>query len=158
EMYSVSGPEMRLSVLFFDGLGAQVGEATHFVTTGTNSPGWISSIKNSTFTKRDGSVTVPVGAVKMRCSLVSGGASSLTGVMVIDDLSVNVVPPTIMAGNFFPNPTFELGLQLDDPAFGSPLGGWQRGGSASSIDQIITSNSVSPTHALALVDNDSANY
>jgi hypothetical protein len=158
EMYNLSGPEMRLSVLFFDGTDAQVGAATHFVTTGTNSPGWVSTIKDSTFTKRNGTLAVPPGAVRMRCSLVSGGDPSITGVMVIDDLSVNVVPPTVLAGNFFPNPTFELGLQLDDPIFGSPSGGWQRGGSASSIDQVTTSNSVSSAHSLALVDNDAANY
>jgi hypothetical protein len=158
EMYNLSGPEMRLSVLFFDGANAQVGVASHFATTGTNSPGWVSTIKNSTFTKRNGLVTVPTGAVKMRCSLVSGGSPAVTGVMVIDDLSVNVVPPTVLVGNFFPNPTFELGLQLDDPIFGAPSGGWQRGGSASAIDQVITNNSISSTHSLALVDNDAANY
>jgi hypothetical protein len=158
EMYSLSGPEMRLSVLFFDGSNAQVGSATHFVTVGTNSPGWVSTIANSSFTKRTGSLTVPAGAVKMRCSLVSGGSATVTGVMLIDDLSVNLVPPTVLADNFFPNPTFELGLQLDDAVFGVPSGGWQRGGSASSIDQMTTNNSVSPSHSLALVDNDSANY
>ena len=71
---------------------------------------------------------------------------------------VNVVPPSVLVGNFFPNPTFELGLQLDDPIFGSPSGGWQRGGSASSIDQVTVSNSVSSSHSLALVDNNAANY
>jgi hypothetical protein len=158
EMYHLSAPEMRLSVLFFNAADGQVGATTHFVTTGTNSPGWVSTITDSTFTKRNGTLAVPAGAVKMRCSLVSGGSPAITGVMVIDDLSVNVVPPTVLAGNFFPNPTFELGLQLDDPIFGSPSGGWQRGGSASSIDQVSTSNSVSSTHSLALVDNDAANY
>jgi hypothetical protein len=158
EMYNLSGSEMRLSVLFFNGAGAQAGAPTHFLTTGTNSPGWVSSIADSTFTKRNGTLVVPSGAVKMRCSLVSGGSPATTGVMVIDDLSVNLVPPTVLAGNFFPNPTFELGLQMDDPIFGAPSGGWQRGGSASSIDQVTTSNSVSSAHSLALVDNDPANY
>ncbi|HZR21676.1 MAG TPA: hypothetical protein VFE51_30620, partial [Verrucomicrobiae bacterium] len=158
EMYSVSGPEMRLSVLFLDGTGTQVGAATHFVTTGTNSPGWVSTLKDSAFTKRNGTVVVPAGSVKMRCSLVSGGSPTVTGVMAIDDLSVNVVPPTVLTGNFFPNPTFELGLLLDDAVFGLPAGGWQRGGSASGIDQVTASNSVSSGHSLALVDNDAANY
>jgi hypothetical protein len=158
EMYNISGPEMRLSVLFLDGTGTQVGATTHFVTTGTNSPGWVSNLKDSAFTKRNGTVVVPAGSVKMRCSLVSGGSASVTGVMAIDDLSVNVVPPSVLVGNFFPNPTFELGLQLDDPFFGLPGGGWQRGGSASSIDQVTASNSVSTSHSLALVDNDAANY
>jgi hypothetical protein len=78
--------------------------------------------------------------------------------MVIDDLSVALnsaapaVPPTILAGNFFPNPTFEVGSLLDDPASASPAG-WTRGGSDITMDQVTTSNSVSPTHSLSLVDN-----
>src|SRR5580765_108519 len=39
EMYNLGSPEMRLSVLFFNGTGTQVGGTTHFVTTGTSSPG-----------------------------------------------------------------------------------------------------------------------
>ena len=158
ELYHLSGPEMRLTVLFFDAANAQVGTATHFVTAGTNSPGWVTTIQDSTFTKRSGSLSVPIRAEKMRCSLVSGGSGTITGVMVIDDLSVNVIPPTVLNGNFFPNPTFELGLQLDDAQFGLPTGGWQRGGSASSIDQITTNNSVSASHSLALVDSDPDKY
>jgi hypothetical protein len=38
EMYNLGSPEMRLSVLFFNGTGTQVGGTTHFVTTGTSSP------------------------------------------------------------------------------------------------------------------------
>ena len=80
--------------------------------------------------------------------------------MAIDDLSVarHPVPPTVLAGNFFPNPTFEDGAALDDPILALPAGGWQRGGSSTAIDQMTTNNWVSPTHTLALVDNDAANY
>ena len=42
EMYNLSGPEMRVAVTFFNGVGAQVGGSTAFVTTGTTSPGWVS--------------------------------------------------------------------------------------------------------------------
>jgi hypothetical protein len=148
---------MRLTVQFFDVTDALVGE-THFVTVGTTNAGWVSTIADSTFTKRNGSLIVPIGAVRMRCSLVSGGSGEPTGVMVIDDLSVALnsaapaVPPTILAGNFFPNPTFEVGSLLDDPASASPAG-WTRGGSDITMDQVTTSNSVSPTHSLSLVDN-----
>src|SRR5437868_8352501 len=69
EMYNLDGPEMRLSVLFFNGADAQVGGTTHFVTSGLSSPGWVSSIEDSSFTKRNGTLVVPSGAVKMRCSL-----------------------------------------------------------------------------------------
>jgi hypothetical protein len=165
EMYNVSAGsqnEMRLTVQFFDATDALVGE-THFVTTGTSSAGWVSTIADSTFTKQNGALLVPPGAVTMRCALNSGGVPDTTGVMVIDDLSVAlnsavpVIPPTILPGNFFPNPTFEVGSLLDDPVAASPAG-WTRGGSDSTIDQVTTSNSVSPTHSLSLMDNDLLNY
>jgi hypothetical protein len=160
EMYNVSvGPqhEMRLTAQFFNATNDLVGE-THFTTVGTSSAGWVSSIADSTFTKRNGALLVPVGAVRMRCALVSGGSGVPTGVMVIDDLTVAlnsavpVIPPTVLAGNFFPNPTFEVGSLLDNPAAASPAG-WTRGGNDTTIDQVTTSNSVSPTHSLSLVDN-----
>ena len=66
QMYNLSAPEMRLSVLFFNGTDGVVGE-THFVTSGTSSPGWVSTIADSTFTQRNASLVVPLGAVKLRC-------------------------------------------------------------------------------------------
>jgi hypothetical protein len=103
---------------------------------------------------------IPHNAVRMRISLVSGGPQSATGVYVLDDLSVALVawPGTVLSYNFFPNPTFESGVALDNPTVGLPAGGWQRGGSSASIDQVLTNNYVSATHSLALVDNDTANY
>jgi hypothetical protein len=158
QLYGITNGEMRVTVQFFNASNSIVGE-THFTATG-QSPGWLGDIVGSPFTLRKEQVTVPAGAVKMRFDFVSGGPSLTTGVMVIDDLSaaVHVVPATVLTGNFFPNPTFEDGVQLDNPTLGSPLGGWQRGGSASSIDQVTTNNAVSPTHSLTLVDNDEANY
>lgn len=154
EMYNISGPEMRLTVLFFD-LGNSVVGQTDFVTSGTTSAGWLGTIENSTFTMRNGSMLVPSGAVKMRCSLVSGGPGTITGVMVIDDLSVARVAP-VVSGNFWVNPTFENGNNLDQPN-GTPAN-WNRGGSDASIDQVTTNNSVSPTHALAVVDSSATDY
>jgi len=154
EMYKVSGAEMRFTVLFFNQTGSVVGE-THFVTSGTKSAGWVSTIANSAFTKRTGSVLVPPGSVKMRCSLVSGGPGTLTGVLVIDDLSVARVSPVI-SGNFWVNPSFETGGNLDQPD-GTPAN-WNRGGSDASIDQVTTRNFTSATHALALVDVNASGY
>ena len=160
EMYNVSEGtqhEMRLTAQFFNAINDLVGE-THFITTGTNSAGWMGSIANSTFTKRNGALFVPVGAVRLRFALVSGGSGEPTGVMVIDDLTVALnsavpaIPPTILPGNFFPNPTFELGSELDNPSAASPVG-WTRGGNDATMDQMTTNNSVSPTHSLSLVDN-----
>lgn len=155
EMYNISGPEMRLTILFFDGASAQVGGSTDFVTSGTTNAGWAGSIANSTFTRRNGSTVVPAGAVKMRCSLVSGGSASITGVMLIDDLSVARVVPTV-SGNFWVNSTFETGTSLDQPT-GTPAN-WNRGGSDGSIDQVTTNNYVSPSHALVVVDTNTGGY
>ena len=154
EMYNLSGTEMRLTVLFFNATDNVVGE-THFVTGGTTNAGWLGTIENSTFTKRNGSMLVPPGAVKMRCSLVSGGPGTLTGVMIIDDLSVARVTP-LVSGNFWANSTFELGSNLNQPD-GTPAN-WNRGGSDGTIDQVTTNNSASPTHALALVDTNASGY
>src|SRR6266567_3697652 len=161
ELFSITNGEMRVSVLFFDS-GNNVVQQNHFTATG-QSAGWQGAIAGSGFTRRNQPLVVPPNAVKMRVSLVSGGPSVTTGVLVIDDLSVarHALPPTpstVLAGNFFPNPTFEAGVQLDNPTLGLPAGGWQRGGSASSIDQVTTNNSTSPTHSLALVDDDTGNY
>jgi hypothetical protein len=94
----------------------------------------------------------------MRIALTSGGPSATVGIMVIDDLSVSIQPPTILPGNFFPNPTFENGDQMDNPTAAAPAGIWHRGGSDGSIDRVTTANSVSPTHSLALVDNNDSGY
>ena len=155
EMYSLNAPEMRLSVLFFNGVGAQVGGTTHFVTSGTSSPGWVSSIADSTFTKRNGSMAVPPGAVVMRCSLVSGGSATVTGVMVIDDLSVARAPvPNLLFGNFWVNPSFELGDNLDQTT-GTPTN-WNRGGGDTTICQVATNNFASSSHALAVIDTNTS--
>ena len=154
EMYNLSATEMRLTVLFFNASDNVVGE-THFVTGGTSSPGWVSTIADSSFTKRNGSLLVPPAAVKMRCSLVSGGSGTLTGVMLIDDLSVARVAP-VVSGNFWVNSTFETGSNLDQTN-GTPAN-WNRGGSDGSIDQVTTNNSISPTHALSVVDSSATGY
>jgi hypothetical protein len=157
EMYNLSGPEMRLSVLFFNGVGAQVGGTTHFVTTGTTSPGWVSTIDDSTFTKRNGSMVVPFGAVTMRCSLVSGGSGNITGAMVIDDLSVARAPvANLLSGNFWVNPSFELGDNLDQTT--GTVSNWNRGGNTPTICQVITNNYTSATHALAVIDTNAGDF
>src|SRR5208282_4367684 len=60
-------------------------------------------------------------------------------------------------GNFWPNPSFESGSNLDQTN-GVPTG-WNNYNSGSSIiTQVSTNNYVSATHALALFDNDPVNY
>lgn len=57
----------------------------------------------------------------------------------------------VIVGNFWPNPTFESGTDLDLPT-GTP-DFWNRGGSDGTIDQVSTANAVSATHSLAVIDN-----
>ena len=63
---------------------------------------------------------------------------------------------TVLPRNFFPN-RHSNPASLNNPTLGIPSGGWNRGGSSASIDQ-VSSNATSPTHSLALVDNDPNNY
>ena len=157
-LYSVTNGPMRLSLLFFD-VNTNVVRQTDFNVVGQSS-GWQGTIAGSTFTLQSQQVLVPPGSVRMRFSLVSGGSALASGALVIDDLSVAVhlLPTTVLTGNFFPNPTFEQGIQLDNGTLAIPSGGWSHGGSSPSIDQITTNNSVSPTHSLELLDNDINNY
>jgi hypothetical protein len=158
ELYAITNGPMRVTVLFFDANTNQLSEID--ANSSGNSSGWAGQITGSTFNLRNEQVMIPHNAVRMRISLVSGGPQSATGVYVIDDLSVALVawPATVLSYNFFPNPTFESGVALDNPTVGLPAGGWQRGGSSASIDQVLTNNYVSATHSLALVDTDTANY
>jgi hypothetical protein len=158
ELYAITNGPMRVTVLFFDANTNQLSETD--ANSSGNSSGWAGQITSSTFSLRNEQVMIPHNAVRMRISLVSGGPQSATGVYVIDDLSVALVawPATVLSYNFFPNPTFESGVQLDNPTVGLPAGGWQRGGSSAVIDQVLTNNYVSATHSLALVDNDTGNY
>lgn len=57
----------------------------------------------------------------------------------------------VSPGNFWHNPTFEAGVNLD-LATGTP-DFWNRGGNDGTIDQMSTANSVSHTHSLAIMDN-----
>jgi hypothetical protein len=159
-LYSVTNGPMWLSVLFFDAK-SNILASTNFNMTGDSS-GWGGAVGSSTFTVESNQVSVPAGSVRMRFALASGSELA-TGVLLIEALSAAVqvvqpIPPTVLADNFFPNPTFEDGVALDNPTLANPAGGWLRGGSSSVIDQVSTNNWTSPTHALALVDNDPLNY
>jgi hypothetical protein len=160
-LYNVINGPMRLSVLFFDASSNKLSE-TDYNMTGQSS-GWGGAIAGSSFTVESNQVLVPANSARMRFALVSGGPELATGVLLIENLSAAVqfvppIPATVLAGNFFPNPTFEEGADLDNPTLGAPAGGWQRGGSSPEIDQMSTNNWTSPTHSLALLDNDTNNY
>ncbi len=58
----------------------------------------------------------------------------------------------LLTNNFWVNSTFESGSNLDQT--NGTVANWNRGGGNTNICQVITNNSVSPTHALAVIDND----
>ena len=93
QIYSVSNGSMRLSFAFLDSSGTQL-TSKDFNTSsaGTNS-GWNGIVAASSFEKQFQRLLVPVGAKQLRANFASGGASSVTGVMVIDDLSVRLSVP-----------------------------------------------------------------
>lgn len=80
--------------------------------------------------------------MKTKLVLFSIGISLL---FVPASLRAQVIP-----GNFWINPTFEAGVDLNLPT-GTP-DFWNRGGSDGTIDQMSTANSVSGTHSLAVID------
>ncbi len=158
ELFNVAaGGEMRLTVLFRDANDVLLKEQ-HYLATNQSS-GWNGGVACSLFTKRNEQLTVPAGATQLQVSLASGGAPEATGVMVIDDFSIAkpLPPPLILANNFWPNPTFEDGAQLDNTTAGLPTG-WNRGGSDSRGDVVFHDKATSPTHALALVDTNANGY
>jgi len=56
----------------------------------------------------------------------------------------------LLTNNFWVNPFFEIGSNLDQTD--GTVANWNRGGGDPTICQVITNNSVSPTHSLALID------
>jgi PEP-CTERM motif len=66
------------------------------------------------------------------------------------------LPAAVTSGNWWHNPTFEAGtdpgLTTGTPEF------WNRGGSDASINQWSMENSVSATHSLAVVDNNTSGF
>src|SRR5438477_11983757 len=119
-MYGSTTGEMRMVVGFITAGGGFVADR-HFVASGA-SAGWLGTITGSPFVKRQQELLVPARAGKIRVALASAGPLATIGVMVIDDLTVSIHPPTILTGNFFPNPTFEEGAELANPKGAVPSG------------------------------------
>jgi hypothetical protein len=85
---------MRLSFAFLDSLNNKLG-GQDFNTAGTQSAGWNGSVAASTFERQFQRLEVPTGTTQFRVNFASGGSSSVTGIMVIDDLSVRLSKPLI---------------------------------------------------------------
>jgi hypothetical protein len=112
-MYQLSAPEMRLTVLFFDSADAKLARPPT-LSPRDQQPRLGEHDRRFVFhqTQRSG------GRAGWRCQdalfTVSGGSASITGIMVLDDLSVALAPRAdLLPGNFWVNSTFEIGDSLD---------------------------------------------
>ncbi len=156
-MWSVQGgAQMRVALGFLDAKSNYI-SADQFVVEG-DSPGWNGGV-DSTFTETNQTAIVPIGTVFINVGVVSGGNPGTTGVLVVDDLYVARAPtPDLLTGNVWPNPSFELGTNLDQTN-GVPAGwNFYNSSSNSYITEVTTNNYVSATHALVVVDNDPVHY
>src|SRR5205814_9446814 len=88
QIYSVDSGTMRLSFAFLDS-GNNTLSGHDFNVSGQSS-GWNGSVATSTFERQLQRLEVPTGTTQLRVNFASGGASSVTGTMVIDDLSIQV--------------------------------------------------------------------
>jgi hypothetical protein len=157
ELYNIAAGEMRLTLVFFGQTNQVLGE-NHFVARGS-SPGWKGTPADSTFTRRNEQVAVPLGATRLQAALVSGGSPAAQGTLLIDNLSLapEATAPTTLFGNFWPNPGFEEGTDLENPSAGQPQG-WSRGGADVSINRVLNNAYMSSTHALAVVDTNRTTF
>jgi len=110
---------MRLSVAFLDSKGNQLTSKDFNTGASGKSSGWNGTVAASSFEKQFQRLLVPAGARQLRFNFASGGASSVKGVMVIDDLSVRLSVPdfsdvSLQAGgvdltwNGMPNKTYTV--------------------------------------------------
>ena len=77
--------------------------------------------------------------------------------MLVDDFSAALPPqPAVLAGNFWPNATFETGTNLNRTN-GVPSN-WAASGDDPTICQVTTNNYTSATHALVIVDSNTNGY
>jgi hypothetical protein len=154
-MYSVPGNEMRVAVGFLD-VNSNYLTADQFVVSG-DSPGWNGGL-DSTFTETNQQAVVPVGAVYLNIGVVSAGPLGTEGVLIVDDIYAARAPtPELLPGNFWTNSSFELGTNLEQTN-GLPAGWTNYNSGNTYITQVTTSNYVSATHALVVIDNDAKNY
>jgi hypothetical protein len=84
---------MRLSVTFLDSTGKSLTSKDFNTSASGKSSGWNGTVAASSFEMQFQRLLVPASATQLRVNFASGGASLVTGVMVIDDLSVRLSVP-----------------------------------------------------------------
>jgi hypothetical protein len=104
ELFNLSpGGAMRFTILFLDDKGNSItGQEHHYEVRG-QSEGWTGDLAGSPFVKHAESRVVPPAGARLRISLVSGGAETVTGTMMIDDLSVQVDAMRILSVQMQPD-------------------------------------------------------
>ena len=97
------------------------------------------------------------GSVSALGSRPSLFASTLWGVgCAFLLLGTPLLHAATLPNNFWVNPTFELGANLDQTD--GTVENWNRGGNDPTICQVITNNSVSSGHSLAVIDMNDGDF
>jgi hypothetical protein len=98
QLYSITNGQMRLSFAFLDTNSVTLFNIDNNTSPNGTNAGWQGSVgPPSTFDQEFIRLAVPVGTTQLRVNFASGGASSVTGVMLIDDLSVRLSVPNFTA-------------------------------------------------------------
>jgi hypothetical protein len=93
-LYDTTNGNMRLTFGFRTAGGTTSGPEYNF-EVGGQSPGWLGSVAASPFERVSGRFVVPADTGQLSVKFASGGSGSVTGTMVIDDLSVRISKPVI---------------------------------------------------------------
>ena len=97
QIYSVTNGSMRLSFAFLNKGGVTLTSMDFNTSSDGTNTGWAGTVAASSFEEQYQQLIVPADATQLRVNFASGGASSVTGIMVIDDLSVRRSVPQFTA-------------------------------------------------------------
>ena len=145
-----SGGEMNFTVRFYNRTGDQVSQKVYNVTG--SSPGWNSSLQNSTLTHRRETVTVPPGASTLWVVISSAGPPETEGVYVVANLMVSETDSNRVSTSILIGPQLDQQGDLSNPERVPP--GWARDGTHPSMAKIISIGRDPVVHAFAVLDDD----
>ncbi len=128
-------------------VGGRVLSESRFQAVG-RSPGWASSLEDSTMNTRTEPVFVPADARKIRVSMQSGPPDT-TGFLAIDDISLGI--PGVKDTKLWRSGGRAFDMGVTSPA--ERLPGWTRGGADPAIARLVMRDN---HPAVGLVDGDQA--
>jgi signal transduction histidine kinase len=146
--------EMNLYVQFYDKAGDQTFQKI-FSAKGT-SPGWRTTVEDSTFVQRRESLDVPPDAESVCLVFSSAGAPTAMGIYVFDNVVVSQVSQAgasqeVLVGN----PPSIPSAKNEDPAYDV----WKKGGLRPSMAQtIMLGKDALSRRTFCIVDNDSSTH